>query len=115
MAGKKLYFHQIIQKQEKLHRLLSKFEKWRLTSTGNPFGYFFSFGSVSINAENALKIPLISEGKTKVFVFWEAVSWPIASTCRFAISKSIAGFPLSFMAFANKAVCFASAAAFTSI
>ena len=48
---------------------IQDFERQRQRSTNNPFPYFFSFGRVSMNAEKALKIPLISEGKTKVLVF----------------------------------------------
>ena len=48
-------------------------------------------------------------------MFSEAVSLPIASTCLLAISKSIAGFPLSAMAFAKSSVCLASAFALISI
>ena len=77
--------------------------------------YFSFFSNVSRKDAAAPNIPLISDGRINVFVLSEAVNFPIASTCLFAISKSIAGFPFSAIAFANNSVCFASAFALTSI
>ena len=56
-----------------------------------------------------------SVGRIKVFVESDCAKSPIAVTCLFITSKSIAGCPFFEIASANNLVCSASALAFTLI
>ena len=75
----------------------------------HPF-YLFFFWIVFINVSILPRIPVTSVGTIRVLEESELANFPIASTCRFIISKFTAGCPFFEMASANNFVWSASKA-----